>query len=195
MKQSPSRANSSSASQTIHTYVHTYIQRIHKCVTERTGCGISHKHTQFHRIWTFISIFTRTHHLSLSWARSIQFIPLPMLFLENNIILPFMHRSSKWSLSFRLAHQNHTCTSPLLYTCHMPCASHFSWSGYPRFCMDLEQMAITSLYSMNWLVFITETENVYCMVQDRSLNTGYSRGNLPSLGEHEICGLLGIYAV
>jgi hypothetical protein len=26
---------------------------------------------------------------------------------------------------------------PLLYTCHMPCASHSSWFGHPTFCMDL----------------------------------------------------------
>jgi hypothetical protein len=51
-----------------------------------------------------------------------------------------------------------------------------------------------SLYSMN-VVFITEMESVYCTVRAGSLNTGYSRKNLPSSGEHEICGLLGIYAV
>jgi hypothetical protein len=33
-----------------------------------------------------------------------------------------------------------------------------------------EQTAIVSLYSINWLVFITETECVYCAVRTGSLN-------------------------
>jgi hypothetical protein len=33
-----------------------------------------------------------------------------------------------------------------------------------------EQTAIISLYSINWLVFITETEHVYCAVRTGSLN-------------------------
>jgi hypothetical protein len=33
-----------------------------------------------------------------------------------------------------------------------------------------EQTAIISLYSINWLVFITETESVYCAVRTGSLN-------------------------
>ena len=33
-----------------------------------------------------------------------------------------------------------------------------------------EQTAITSLYSINWLVFITETECVYCAVRTGTLN-------------------------
>ena len=34
-----------------------------------------------------------------------------------------------------------------------------------------EQTAIISLYSINWLVFITETDSVYCAVRTGSLNT------------------------
>jgi len=34
-----------------------------------------------------------------------------------------------------------------------------------------EQTAIISLYSINWLVFITERESVYCAVRTGSLNT------------------------
>jgi hypothetical protein len=33
-----------------------------------------------------------------------------------------------------------------------------------------EQRAIISLYSINWLAFITETESVYCAVRAGSLN-------------------------
>ena len=34
-----------------------------------------------------------------------------------------------------------------------------------------EQTAIISLYNINWLVFVTETESVYCAVQTECLNT------------------------
>jgi hypothetical protein len=34
-----------------------------------------------------------------------------------------------------------------------------------------KQTAIISLYSINWLVFITELDSVYCAVRDECLNT------------------------
>jgi predicted GNAT family N-acyltransferase len=36
-----------------------------------------------------------------------------------------------------------------------------------------EQTAIISLYSINWLVFVTETECVYCAVRTESLNATF----------------------
>ena len=44
-----------------------------------------------------------------------------------NIILPSTPRSSTWSLSFRLPHQNGVCAYPLSDTCHMPRQSHCPW--------------------------------------------------------------------
>ena len=42
------------------------------------------------------------------------------------------------------------------------------------FCVDLRTTAIISLYSINWLVFITETESVYCTVRTVfKCNLGY----------------------
>jgi hypothetical protein len=38
-----------------------------------------------------------------------------------------------------------------------------------RFVWISEQTAIISLYSINWLVFITEVESVYCVVRIESL--------------------------
>ena len=38
-----------------------------------------------------------------------------------------------------------------------------------------EQTAIISLYSINWLIFITETECIYCAVRIESLNTTEAR--------------------
>jgi hypothetical protein len=46
------------------------------------------------------------------------------------------------------------------------------------FCVDLKKTAIISLYSINWLVFITETECVYSAVRTGS-STVKSRSTLP----------------
>jgi hypothetical protein len=46
-----------------------------------------------------------------------------------------------------------------------------------------EPTAIISLYSINWLVFITETECVYCAVRAEYLNT-YSSGRFYSSASH-----------
>jgi len=63
----------------------------------------------------FITIFTTAHHLSLSWARSIQSPdPSHVLKIQFTIILPSAPGSSKWSLSLRSHHQNPICTSSLL---------------------------------------------------------------------------------
>ena len=46
-------------------------------------------------------------------------------------------------------------------------------SAFMCFVWIWEQTAIIFLYSINWLVFITETECVYCAVRTESLNTVY----------------------
>jgi hypothetical protein len=46
-----------------------------------------------------------------------------------------------------------------------------------------EQTAIISLYRFNWLVFITETECVYCAVRTESLNT-HSQANVFKPARH-----------
>ena len=62
----------------------------------------------------FSTAFTRARHLSISWDRSIQSVPLSHFF--NNqvyIILPPTPRSSKWSVSLSYPNQNTVCTYPL----------------------------------------------------------------------------------
>jgi len=73
-----------------------------------------------------ITAFTCARHLSLSRARSIQFMP-PSHFLKIhlNIILPSTLGSSKWSLSLRIPNQNPEYTPPLRRTCHMIARSAF----------------------------------------------------------------------
>ena len=47
-----------------------------------------------------------------------------------------------------------------------------------------EQTAIISLYSINWLVFITETQRVYCAVRTGSLNIIQVKFSLQSAWLH-----------
>ena len=54
------------------------------------------------------------------------------------------------------------------YVLHSTFCPH---SIFMRFVWIWEQTAIISLYSINWLVFITETECVYCAVRTGSLTT------------------------
>jgi hypothetical protein len=54
----------------------------------------------------FITEYTRALHLSLSWARSIQFVPFhPFSKIHFNIVHPPTSWCSQWSLYFWLSHQ------------------------------------------------------------------------------------------
>ena len=57
------------------------------------------------------------------------------------------------------------CTTSLTFTNSTFCPH----SVFMRFVWIWEKTAIISLYNINWLVFITETESVYCAVR-----TGFS---------------------
>jgi hypothetical protein len=65
-----------------------------------------------------------------------------------NIILPSMSRSSEWSLSFRLSHQNPICTPLLLHTCYMPCQSHPHWLDHSN--STWRRVEATQLLSMQF---------------------------------------------
>jgi len=66
--------------------------------------------------------------LILSQINPLHTLPSYFFKIHFNIICPFMHRSSKLSLSFSFVHQNPTCKSLLLHTCHMSCLTY-----HPRF--------------------------------------------------------------
>ena len=57
------------------------------------------------------------------------------------------------------------CTTSLTFNNSTFCPH----SVFVRFVWISQQTAITSLYSINWLVFITETEDVYCAVRTGSM--------------------------
>jgi hypothetical protein len=72
-----------------------------------------------------------------------------------------------------------------IYICVCVCVC--VWVCIYVFCVWIsEQTAIISLYSINWLVFITETECVYCAVR-----TGYLNAVLRSAHTVYLCVLCG----
>jgi hypothetical protein len=64
------------------------------------------KFPAFYGTRRFITVFTRSRHWSLSWARWIQSIPPPHF---PRILLPSRPTSSTWSLPFRFSDQNFVC--------------------------------------------------------------------------------------
>jgi hypothetical protein len=67
------------------------------------------------------------------------------------------------------------CTTSLTLSNYMLCPH----SCIYVFCVDIsEQTAIISLYNINWLVFIIETECVYCAVRTGYLNIFQVKLNL-----------------
>jgi hypothetical protein len=91
------------------------------------------KFPTFYGTRRLITAFTRARHLSLSWASSIQSMPLShFLKVHFNIILPSTPGSPKWSPFLRSPHQNPVCTSLFPHTCYMPRPSHSSRFDYPN---------------------------------------------------------------
>ena len=64
------------------------------------------------------------------------------------------------------------CTASLTFSNSAFCPH----SVFMCFVWIWEQTAIISLYSINWLVFITETECVYCAVRTWTYNSGTGSG-------------------
>jgi hypothetical protein len=75
-----------------------------------------------------LTIPTSAHHLSLSWANSIQSSQAPPTSckIHLNIILLSTSWSNQWPLSLRLPHQHPVHTSILPHTHHVLCPSHLS---------------------------------------------------------------------
>ena len=99
-----------------------------------TSFQLVKKFPAFYGTRSFITAFTSARHLSLSWARSSQFIaPLshsPKIYL--NSILSSTPGSPKWSLSLNFPHQNPVYAFPLPHTRYMPRPSHSSRFYHPN---------------------------------------------------------------
>ena len=68
----------------------------------------------------------------LSQVNAVLASPSPILKIHFNIILPYMARSSEWSISLKFPHQNPVYTSLLLHTCYMPNPFHSSCFDHPN---------------------------------------------------------------
>ena len=85
-----------------------------------TGPKLIKKFHAFYGTRMFITAFTSARRLSLSWARSIQYMPLfPLLNILFNIILQSTPWSSNWPLYLKFPHRNpvDTSLSPIRATC------------------------------------------------------------------------------
>jgi hypothetical protein len=98
------------------------------------GLQPAKKFTAFCGTWMFITAFTSTRHLPLSWASSIQSIPPHHTSRRSvlNIILPSTPGSPQWSLSLRFPHQNPVHAFPLHHISYMHFLSHSSGFYHPH---------------------------------------------------------------
>ena len=145
-----------------------------------TGFHLVKKFPAFYGTRRFITAFTSAHHLSLSWARSIQSMPQShFLNLPLNIILPSTPGSSKWSLSLRRPHQNTLYSSSRPHTCYMPRPSHsgFYHPSVPHIStLKLDLYLRPYLYvsiddESNYLHVTMDRRYVYCKAVIESVST------------------------
>ena len=101
------------------TYLLTPWSRV--LLEKLTGSQLVKKFTALYGIWKFIIIFTIAHHLSLSWASSIQSIP-PHLTSWRSILILSSHLCLGFpsGLSLRFSHQTPVYISPPPYMLPAP---------------------------------------------------------------------------
>jgi len=90
------------------------------------------KFPTFYGTQWYSTTFKAAHHLSLSWATSIQANPPPPLYFLKilfNITLLSTNRSSKSSLSLKFPHQHPICFCSH-HTCIIPLPSPCSWCNH-----------------------------------------------------------------
>jgi hypothetical protein len=81
----------------------------------------------FYWTQTFLNVFTAAHHLFVSQSMNpLYAVRSYSLNIHFNII-PQTPTSSKWSLSFRVPHQDSVCISLLGHACHIPVPSQPPW--------------------------------------------------------------------
>ena len=90
-----------------------------------TGSQLVKNFPAFYGTRRFIAAFKRARHLSLSWTRPIQSIPLIPLLID-----ALKHYFSIYALVFKVvsgfSKKNPICSYPVSHMCHMPRANHCS---------------------------------------------------------------------
>jgi len=113
-------------------YLLTVWSRVH--LEKLTGSQLIKKFPAFYGTQRFITTFTTAHHLSLSWATLIQFMPShPTSWRSILILSSHLHLGLPSSL-FPLGFPTKTLYTPLLspHTSYMPHPSHSSPFGHPN---------------------------------------------------------------
>ena len=112
------------------TYLLTYLLNylLTPCSTvllqKLTGSQLVKKFFTFYGTWRFITAFTSAHHLSLSWARSIQSIPPhPTSWRSILILISHLHQGIPSGL-FPSGFPTKTLYTPLLYPIRATCYAH-----------------------------------------------------------------------
>ena len=112
-----------------------------------TGSQLVKKFSKFYGTWCFITAFTSAHHLSLSWASSIQSIPPQHPYSWISIsVLTYHLRLSLSSGLFHSGFRTKTLHSPLLspHACYMSRQSHSTPLYHPN--------------NIGWAVWIRKTD-------------------------------------
>ena len=113
-----------------------------------TGSQLVKEFPAYYGIWRFITAFTRARHLSLAWAKSIQYTPPHPTSWRSILILSWSTPgSSKWSLSLRFRHQNPVYASPLPHTCYLTHPSHSTRFYHSNYMSDDYRSLSSSLFS------------------------------------------------
>jgi hypothetical protein len=125
---------------------------------EAANCAAIHELPSI--LWnrSFITVFTRTLHWSLSLARSIQSIPSYPSKIHFNIVHPPTSWPSQWSPSYRLSHQYPIGIPPLPHSYYMPCPPHPPWldrSNYTwRRVQVMKLLICPSAYILYRIIFL-----------------------------------------
>ena len=103
-----------------------------------------------------------------------------------------MPGSSKWPFFIRSPHWNPVCTSPVLYTCLMPCPAHSCWFDHQNIFLhtntkNLRFLAMFEEIQVFWDVLLCEVTSYWrFLLQGQAVHLGPSRSQ--ALGFYKTLG-------